>query len=114
MFPISVVEKVMSISLVAKLNLYLDLNLSCDLGDSTIYGDRWSNASGTLQLRRSRLLPNNICCLTHTNDTFISDLLWEINKERKARKASLLRTTDQLMMKAQRHANKMAAERKIK
>lgn len=67
--------------------------------------------SGTI-IRYSRLVPN--CCNPIDEDNFIGDLLWEINKRRKQMNMPCFRPTDDLMRQAERHASKMASERKIK
>ncbi|KAI6175315.1 hypothetical protein M3Y97_00675600 [Aphelenchoides bicaudatus] len=91
------------------------VDLARECGDSTIYGDKWSNASGTLQLRRSRLLPNH--CQHQFNqheNKLIEDLIWELNGQRRRNDVPLLKTRDSLMLEAQRQADRMTNERKIR
>lgn len=91
----------------------LDLNQTRDFGDSTIYGDKWSNASSTLRLRRSRLLPNH-CAQSNVDSRFVSDLIWELNRERRRNGVQSLKAGERLMLEAQRQAERMAKERRIR
>ncbi|KAI6187259.1 Amino acid transporter [Aphelenchoides besseyi] len=86
-------------------------NLGC--GDSTIYGDKWSQFDQNTLVRRARVVEPQIQFAVPAVDS-LSAFVYEINAQRRSHGVQELQIEDRLMHMAKREATQMSLDKQIR